>query len=100
MAQRSYRVACHQSLKGVQFVNLLKIMLKTQRLLHLVNRYGAPGSREERFDTLQLALGKIKQGTHGTPLKITSPEPRSHLTINLSKIIIHPSCTIARKFFV
>ena len=61
---------------------------------------GTGGAEKNGLIRSKLALGKIKQGTHGTPLKITSPEPRSHLTINLSKIIIHPSCTIARKFFV
>ena len=45
------------------------------------------GTGKERFDTLQLIFGKIKQGTHGTPpfllhtlfsfpLKITSPDTR------------------------
>ncbi len=45
---------------------------------------------KERFDTLQLVFGKIKQGTHGTPPRFlhilfpslknkTSPDPKNFL---------------------
>lgn len=55
---------------------------------------------KERFDTLQLAFGKIKQGTHGTPpcppaypvflpLKITSSDPSKYYQFSLILIFFN-----------